>query len=245
MDESWGNCQACHTRNVMVPQGSKNIGLDLVYKDNGVGAAFNNPSKNGQFSVPSLINVALTAPYMHDGRYKTLEEVVNFYSDSIKAHPNLDGFLREIIPGTIDPNNHTCDTCPPRKLNFTKQEKAALVAFMKTMTDTSFIKDPRWSDPFCVKNKVPVLDAILSLTAYPNPVRPNGSLNLVIISPARSNGQLKIYASNGMMVKAQNIVMEAGENKLNVPVGNLQPGVYVIQSTAADSKGVSRKILVQ
>lgn len=245
MDEARGNCQACHTRNVMVPQGSKNIGLDLVYKDNGVGAAFNNPSKNGQFSVPSLINVELTAPYMHDGRYKTLEEVVNFYSDSIKAHPNLDGFLREIIPGTIDPNNHTCDTCPPRKLNFTKQEKAALVAFLKTMTDTSFIKDPRWSDPFCVKNKVPVLDAILSLTAYPNPVRPNGSLNLVIIAPARSNGQLKIYASNGMMVKAQNIVMEAGENKLNVPVGNLQPGVYVIQSTAADSKGVSRKILVQ
>lgn len=151
MDESRGNCQACHTRNVMVPQGSKNIGLDLVYKDNGVGAAFNNPSKNGQFSVPSLINVALTAPYMHDGRYKTLEEVVNFYSDSIKPHPNLDGFLREIIPGTIDPNNNPCNTCPPRKLNFTPKEKAALVAFLKTMTDTTITTDPRWSDPFCVK----------------------------------------------------------------------------------------------
>jgi hypothetical protein len=89
------------------------------------------------------------------------------------------------------------------------------------------------------------LDGILSLNVYPNPVRPNGSLNLVIIAPTRSNAHLTIFSSNGAMVKAQSIVLEAGENRLNVPVGNLQSGVYVIQSTAADSKGVSRKILVQ
>jgi cytochrome c peroxidase len=157
MDETRGNCQACHTRNVMVQQGTKNIGLDLVYADNGVGAATGNVNKNGQFSVPSLINVELTPPYMHDGRYKTLEQVINFYSDSIKAHPNLDGFLREIIPGTVDPNNNPCNTCPPRVIHFTATEKAALLAFLKTLTDPDLATDARWSNPFCKSTVIPVL----------------------------------------------------------------------------------------
>ena len=157
MDITRGNCQACHTRNIMVQQGSKNIGLDLVYADNGVGEATGNHNKDGQFSVPSLINIELTAPYMHDGRYKTLEEVIDFYSDSIKAHPNLDGFLREIIPGNPNPNNNTCDTCPPRRPHYSAQEKAALLAFLKTLTDTSITTDPRWSNPFCKTVVLPVI----------------------------------------------------------------------------------------
>ena len=148
MDITRGNCQACHTRNVMVQQGAQNIGLDLVYADNGVGAASGRQAQNGKFSVPSLINVELTPPYMHDGRFKTLEEVIDFYSDSVKEHVNLSGFLREIIPGTINPNNNTCDTCPPRRPHFTPTEKAALVAFLKTLTDTAITTDSRWSNPF-------------------------------------------------------------------------------------------------
>jgi cytochrome c peroxidase len=148
MDITRGNCQACHTRNVMVQQGAQNIGLDLIYTDNGVGAATGRRTQNGKFSVPSLINVALTAPYMHDGRFKTLEQVIDFYSDSIKEHANLSGFLREIIPGTLDPNNNTCDTCPPRRPHYSPTEKAALVAFLKTLTDTVITKDVRWSNPF-------------------------------------------------------------------------------------------------
>ena len=148
MDITRGNCQACHTRNVFVQQGAQNIGLDLVYTDNGVGAISGGSRQNGKFSVPSLINIELTAPYMHDGRFKTLEQVVDFYSDSIKAHPNLSGFLREIIPGTVNPNNNTCDTCPPRKPHFTPTEKAALVAFLKTLTDTVLTTDIRWSNPY-------------------------------------------------------------------------------------------------
>lgn len=157
MDEYRGNCQACHTRNVMVQQGTKNIGLDLVYADNGVGAVTGNANKNGQFSVPSLINVELTPPYMHDGRFNTLEEVVDFYSDSIKAHPNLSGFLREILPGTLDPNNNTCNTCPPRIIHYTPEEKQALVAFLKTLTDTTLTTDERWSNPFCLNTCVPTI----------------------------------------------------------------------------------------
>lgn len=148
MDITRGNCQACHTRNVMVQQGAQNIGLDLVYSDNGVGAASGRHAQDGKFSVPSLINVELTPPYMHDGRFQTLEQVVDFYSDSIKNHVNLSGFLREIIPGTINPNNNTCATCPPRQPHYTATEKAALVAFLKTLTDTLITTDARWSNPF-------------------------------------------------------------------------------------------------
>lgn len=245
MDVRRGNCQACHTRNVMVPQGSKNIGLDLVYKDNGVGAAFRNSSKNGQFSVPSLINIEMTAPYMHDGRYKTLEQVINFYSDSVKPHPNLDGFLREIIPGTIDPNNNPCNTCPPRKLNYTTEEKAALIAFLKTMTDTTIINDARWSNPFCNKENVINLNPILSLSAFPNPVKQNSSINLLIIAPQKSDCQLNFYSSHGALVKTQKILLEAGENQLNMPIGNLKSGVYIIKSQIPQAKTVSTKILVQ
>jgi cytochrome c peroxidase len=165
MDITRGNCQACHTRNVMVQQGSQNIGLDLIYADNGVGSATGNSRKNGQFSVPSLINVALTPPYMHDGRFKTLEQVIDFYSDSIKAHPNLSGFLRTILPGTVNPNNNTCDTCPPRKPHYSVTEKAALVAFLKTLTDTIITTDPRWSNPFiCGSHNVQVIQSCENYT---------------------------------------------------------------------------------
>jgi cytochrome c peroxidase len=160
MDITRGNCQACHTRNVMVQQGAQNIGLDSIYADNGVGAASGRRAQDGKFSVPSLINVALTPPYMHDGRFKTLEQVIDFYSDSIKEHVNLSGFLREIIPGTVNPNNNTCDTCPPRRPHYSPTEKAALVAFLKTLTDTIITTDPRWSNPFlCGTHNVQTITA--------------------------------------------------------------------------------------
>lgn len=151
MDIYRGNCQACHTKNLMVPEGAQNIGLDLEYTDNGFGALTGNPNsnQNGKFKVPSLINVALTAPYMHDGRFKTLEEVVDFYSDSVHAHVNLSGFLREILPGNTNPNNDPCMTCPPRRPHFSASEKQAIVAFLHTLTDSSAITDERWSNPFC------------------------------------------------------------------------------------------------
>ncbi|OWY24834.1 cytochrome-c peroxidase [Sphingobacteriales bacterium UPWRP_1] len=154
MDTTRGNCQSCHTRNVFVHQGSHNIGLDIVYADNGVGAVTGNPNKNGKFAVPSLINVALTAPYMHDGRYNTLEQVINFYSDSIQPHPNLSHFLKDNITGL------------PRHPNYTPSEKAALLAFLNTLTDTIIATDERWSNPFCVITCVPTITGNAEVCAY-------------------------------------------------------------------------------
>jgi cytochrome c peroxidase len=235
MDIRRGNCQACHTRNIMVPQGSKNIGLDLVYADNGVGAATGNVSKNGQFSVPSLINVELTAPYMHDGRYKTLEQVINFYSDSIKPHPQLDGFLREIIPGNSIPNNNPCNTCPPRKIQYTPEEKAALIAFLKTLKDTTLTKDPRWSSPFCEKGNTGTLNPLLSLNCYPNPAKPGVPLNIRILAGQAFTGTIHLFSETGQLIHRATNKFSIGNNSLSFGTDAFAAGLYVIHLT--DSNG--------
>jgi len=230
MDIRRGNCQACHTRNIFVPQGSKNIGLDLEYADNGVGAAFNNRNKDGQFSVPSLINVEFTPPYMHDGRYQTLEQVINFYSDSIKSHRNLDGFLREIIPGTINPNNNTCDTCLPRKIQYTSTEKKALLAFLKTLTDTVIIKDPRWSDPFCRTTTTGIREqtSVLSAKVYPNPLSEGMPITIRMINKQRFSGWVLITNLQGQRVYQRPEVFLAGQFELSLPAIFKSRGVYLL-----------------
>ena len=127
------NCSICHLENqeahfVMVD--AVNNGLDEGTRDTdgGVGDITLSPGDMGQFKSPSLRNVEFTTPYMHDGRFTTLEAVIDHYSSGGKNHPNKD--IR------IQP------------LNFTDSEKAALVAFLKTLTDRKFLTDPKFSDPF-------------------------------------------------------------------------------------------------
>lgn len=108
------------------PRGTTNIGLDLVYQDQGF--------KSGQFKIPSLRNIALTGPYMHDGRFATLSEVIDHYSHGIKNHPNLDPKFRF--------NGQAI------KMNITEDEKTALIAFLNTLTDLHLLTDTRYSDPF-------------------------------------------------------------------------------------------------
>jgi len=199
MDIYRGNCQACHTKNLVVPEGAQNIGLDLEYADNGFGAVTGNPNsnQNGKFKVPSLINVALTAPYMHDGRFKTLEEVVDFYSDSVHAHVNLSGFLREIIPGNPSPNNDPCMTCPPRRPHFSPAEKQALVAFLHTLTDSSAITDERWSNPFCELGTPLAVRFIEPLTAI------------------KQEDKIKVMWTTAMEINAKNFEVLKSKNGVN------------------------------
>ena len=146
-----------------------NIGLDDSYSDNGVGVITGNTNDNGKFMVPSLLNVELTAPYMHDGRFKTLEEVVEHYDSGIKNHPNLSSTLRSFSgtdsvaisnmtqqqillqfdtnhDGIISDNELTA--FPAQKLNLTTSEKSSLVSFLRTLTDGSILIDKRFSNPF-------------------------------------------------------------------------------------------------
>ena len=75
---------------------------------------------------------------MHDGRFKTLDEVVALYSDGVHPHPNL----------TLAFARRENNTKPTSGFGLTKQDQAALVAFLKTLTDESLATDPRFSDPF-------------------------------------------------------------------------------------------------
>ncbi|NOT52411.1 MAG: cytochrome-c peroxidase [Chitinophagaceae bacterium] len=128
-------CAACHGSETFTAPQEKNNGLDLTTIDRGFGAVANNTALDATFKVGSLRNIELTAPFMHDGRFTTLEQVVEHYSTGVKNHPNLSPQLRL-------PNGQ------PRLANLTVQEKAALVAFMRTLTDVSMITDVKYSNPF-------------------------------------------------------------------------------------------------
>ena len=136
-------CAMCHVPPTFNMPSSMNIGLAREYKDPGLGALERpsndrfTPSNDGKFRAPSLRNVALTSPYMHAGQFKTLAEVVKHYSEGVSPHQNL-GLAVESPAGDAQTSG----------LQFTSEESAALVAFLKTLTDTRFLQDERFSDPF-------------------------------------------------------------------------------------------------
>lgn len=128
-------CNNCHLPPNFMGIQPENNGLDLVYEDNGAG--------NGRFKAPSLRNIALTAPYMHDGRFQTLEQVVEHYNTGLQAHPFLGDQLTE----------NFIDGDPPIQYNMTDEEKQALVDFLHTLTDPITISHEKYSNPFIVNDK--------------------------------------------------------------------------------------------
>ena len=130
-----GGCAPCHGSETFTAPEAKNNGLDATVTDRGFGTVTGNAADDGLFKVTSLRNVELTAPYMHDGRFTTLEQVIEHYSTGVKNHPNLSPQLRL-------PNGQ------PRLLNISVADKAALVAFLKTLTDRNVTTDVKYSNPF-------------------------------------------------------------------------------------------------
>lgn len=139
-------CAGCHINkhnngNQAIFQANEtfNNGLNnnLINDDNGVGDVTGNSQDNGRFKVPSLRNIELTAPYMHDGRFTNLASVVEHYNSGVQNHPNLDHRLREGGANGA-----------PRRLNLSNQEKLDLVSFLKTLTDDTFLTDAKFSNPF-------------------------------------------------------------------------------------------------
>jgi cytochrome c peroxidase len=117
------DCFHCHGGTLFTSQPFANNGLELADDDLGRMAVTQNAADRGKFKTPSLRNVARTAPYMHDGRFATLEEVVEHYSSGVRRNATLDPNLAKHPEGGIQ---------------LTPQEKADLVAFLKTLTDESF-----------------------------------------------------------------------------------------------------------
>lgn len=136
MDEERGDCFHCHGSNtnpLWTDDDFHNNGLDATFSDLGLGAVTGNATDNGKFKTPTLRNLVFTAPYMHDGRFNTLEEVVDHYSDGLKGSATIDPLMKTVQWGGVGLSN---------------TEKENLIAFLKTLTDSSFVTNPLFHDPF-------------------------------------------------------------------------------------------------
>lgn len=129
-------CAHCHGGPKTYSELFHNNGLDSISSDAGMEMVSGQLTDRGRFKAVSLRNVALTAPYMHDGRFKTLEEVVTHYN-GLTPRPFLSPFLQ-----------NRSNTAKRTSLNLTAKEQGDLAAFLRLLTDSTFIKDPRFSNPF-------------------------------------------------------------------------------------------------
>jgi cytochrome c peroxidase len=140
-DQTKGDCIHCHITDgdaLGTTLVFSNNGLDSVvnpneFKDKGRGAVTGKTSDNGKFKVPSLRNLAFTAPYMHDGRFKTLDEVINFYSEGLQKSANIDSKMEFVHQGGA-------------KLK--SEEKRKIISFLLTLSDSTFIANTAFSNPF-------------------------------------------------------------------------------------------------
>ena len=131
-----GNCAHCHGGAKLFQEVFHNNGLDSIAKDTGRAEVTGAVQDQGRFRVPTLRNIALTAPYMHDGRFQTLEEVLDHYNEHIHVASNLSHELlvaRNEVEG--------------KHLGLTDAEKTDVLAFLNTLTDSTFISNPRFANP--------------------------------------------------------------------------------------------------
>lgn len=128
-----GECNHCHAPPLFTVNEYRNNGIESVgslhsFPDPGRGMVSGDTLENGKFKIPTLRNIEYTAPYMHDGRFTTLEEVVDHYNSGGHRQLNTDPLIRQ--------------------LGLTPAQKQDLIAFLRTLADTTFLKNPEHSNPF-------------------------------------------------------------------------------------------------
>lgn len=140
-DMTKGGCLHCHSTDAdalgTVP-GFANNGLDRAtrpadYRDVGRGALTGRAADSGAFKIPTLRNLLLTAPYMHDGRFATLEEVLDFYNRGVHASAGVDSRMEEAGRGGV---------------HMSAEDTRKVLVFLRTLTDSSLVKSPAYSNPF-------------------------------------------------------------------------------------------------
>lgn len=138
-DMTRGNCLHCHSTDADLLGTTRtfsNNGLDAVYTDEGLGEVTGKPQDKGKFKIPSLRNLGFTAPYMHDGRFATLKEVLDFYSEGVHEGPTVDPKMEFAHGG----GSH-----------LTEEEKEQIIAFLMTLNDSAFVKEEAFTNPFARK----------------------------------------------------------------------------------------------
>jgi cytochrome c peroxidase len=127
--EDKGDCFHCHgnpNNPLWTNNDFHNNGLDAVFTDLGLGEVTGDPQDHGKFRTPSLRNLQYTAPYMHDGRFETLEEVIDFYSEGLQNSATVDPLMKNVAQGGVQ---------------LSESDKADLKAFLLTLSDPSFVSD--------------------------------------------------------------------------------------------------------
>lgn len=135
MDETKGDCFHCHGDSfnpLWTDNKYHNNALDASFMDLGRGAITGDPADYGKFKTPTLRNLAFTAPYMHDGRFNTLQEVINHYSSGLVNSPTIDPLMKHIGTGGSQMN---------------PADKYKLFMFLVSLSDSSFVANPAFQDP--------------------------------------------------------------------------------------------------
>lgn len=130
MEETKGDCFHCHGSDnnpLWTDNQFHNNGLDTFFTDLGLGAITGDPNDNGKFKTPTIRNLAFTAPYMHDGRFATLDEVIEHYSTGLKPSTTISPLIKKVPQGGV---------------GLSTKEKVALKAFLLTLSDYDFISNP-------------------------------------------------------------------------------------------------------
>lgn len=123
------DCFHCHNGPLMQVQKFSNNGLDATFADHGRGAITGNPNDMGRFKVPTLRNIEFSGPYMHDGRFETLDEVIEHYSSGIIQSPTIDPLIEFASQGGVQLDS---------------EQKELLKKFLQTLTDQEFINNPKF-----------------------------------------------------------------------------------------------------
>lgn len=147
-DMTRGDCLHCHTSDgdaLGTTAKFANNGLDsfsdfAAYPDQGLAAVSGKKNDAGKFRIPSIRNTGFTAPYMHDGRFRTIEEVVDFYGSGVKTGATTDSKMEFAHQGGA---------------HFSAEEKKQLLAFLATLNDSAFVSDPEFASPFAAGKKYP------------------------------------------------------------------------------------------
>ena len=225
------NCANCHTEgngianlefslgltnSILFFPNLLNNGMDEHSTDVGIGAWL--PGMDGLFKSPTLRNVELTGPYMHDGRFETLDEVIDFYSEDVVA------------------NSWESELLEVGGFQFTDQEKADLKAFMLTLTDHTVALNPKWSDPFANSTGTAELD--IDVKVMPNPM--DLYSDVVVDNEAGDRIDVSITDTQGRVVRSDYFI---GDN-YRIEKANFSTGMYFV-TLRQDNKVATYKLLVK
>jgi len=233
--ELWGkelfaiHCTTCHTEGgnpfAIIDFGEHEFEAFPFIFNNGLideddaGTGEWHPELVDLFKIPNLRNVSYTAPYMHDGRFETLEEVLDHYSEGVEENEWTSIF----IPGT--------------GFGFGSEEKDALIAFMETLSDESFLEDEKWSDPFDFSSSVSP-DLASAITMYPNPMSSHATIQLQ--DSASREAEIIVRDSEGAVVRTDRMV----QGTYDIYKQDLKPGTYFVEIQNQGQRSV-QKLVVQ